>query len=280
MGATQSTGGSKMDAKTSDVEHNKQVVRDQIAAMERLDAAAQSALMTDDVRWWVPQSAVEASGLARPLSGKTAVVELLAGADAFFPEMHWTIDQVVAEGDHVAVHAHMQGRTASGNDYLNYYHFLYRLDGGRIAEVWEHVDTAYAFARMAPKSDETAHRQAIYELLANYGHILDDVAHHRYPEIFTEDALFDMSAYGQPNLNSRAEIAAAFQGRNLYGHLTTNIVIEVLADDSARVRSKFIGFANDGGIHTGDYFDVVVRTGDGWRLKVRKVVPRSPRVFA
>ena len=54
----------------------------------------------------------------------------------------------VAEGDHVAVHAHMQGRTASGNNYLNYYHFLYRLNGGRIAEVWEHVDTAYAFARM------------------------------------------------------------------------------------------------------------------------------------
>ena len=50
----------------------------------------------------------------------------------------------------MVVHAHMQGRTASGKDYLNQYHFLYRLDGGRIAEVWEHVDTAYAYARMAP----------------------------------------------------------------------------------------------------------------------------------
>ena len=139
-----------MDAVTSNVERNKQVVCDQIAAMERLDAETQGALMTDDVKWWVPQSAVEASGLARPLSGKKAVVELLGGADAFFTDMRWTIDQVVAEDDHVAVHAHMQGRTASGKDYLNYYHFLYRLSGGRIAEVWEHVDTAYAFARMAP----------------------------------------------------------------------------------------------------------------------------------
>ena len=139
-----------MDAVSSDIERNKQVVRDQIAAMERLDAGAQGDLMTDDVTWWVPQSAVDASGLARPLSGKKEVVGLLGGADAFFTEMHWTIDHVVAEGDHVAVHAHMQGRTASGKDYLNYYHFLYRLDGGRIAEVWEHVDTAYAFARMAP----------------------------------------------------------------------------------------------------------------------------------
>ena len=129
-------------------------------------------------------------------------------------------------------------------------------------------------------SDETAHRQAIYELLANYGHIVDDVAHHRYPEIFTEDAVFDMSAYDQANLNSRAEIAAAFQGRNMYGHLTTNIVIDELARDSARVHSKFIVFANDGGIHTGDYFDVVTRTHGGWRLKVRKAVPRAPRVLA
>ena len=128
-------------------------------------------------------------------------------------------------------------------------------------------------------SDETADRQAIHELLANYGHVLDDVAHHRYPEIFTEDAVFDMSAYDQANLNSRAEIAAAFQGRNMYGHLTTNIVIEELARDSARVRSKYIGFANDGGIQTGDYFDTVIRTDAGWRLKVRKAVPRAPRVF-
>jgi 3-phenylpropionate/cinnamic acid dioxygenase small subunit len=129
-------------------------------------------------------------------------------------------------------------------------------------------------------SDETADRQAIYELLANYGHILDDVAHHRYPEIFTEDVVFDMSAYGQANLNSRAEIAATFQGRNVFGHLTTNIVIEELARDSAQVHSKYIAFANDGGIQTGDYFDFVVRTDAGWRLKVRKAVPRTPRVFA
>jgi 3-phenylpropionate/cinnamic acid dioxygenase small subunit len=120
---------------------------------------------------------------------------------------------------------------------------------------------------------------AIHELLANYGHVVDDLAHDRYPEIFTEDALFDMSAFGLPSLNSRAEIARAFQGRNLYGHITTNIAIEQLDGDSARVRSKYIGFANDGAIQTGDYVDVVVRTDGGWRLKVRRPVPRSPRVF-
>jgi len=139
-----------MDAVDSEIERNKQVVRDEIAAMETGDTETQERLLTDDVRWWFPQSAVENTGLPRPMEGKEAVVGLLGGVDVYFSETHWTIDQMVAEGDHVAVHAHMQGRTASGNDYLNQYHMLYRLEGGRIAEVWEHLDTAYAFARMAP----------------------------------------------------------------------------------------------------------------------------------
>jgi ketosteroid isomerase-like protein len=137
-------------AGTSDVESNKQVVREQMAAMDRVDTDAQAALMTDDVRYWVPQSATTVGGLARPLVGKEAVLGLLGNAKAFFSETHITIDQMVGEGDYVAVHSHMQGRTASGNDYLNQYHWLFRLDGGRIAEIWEHLDTAYAFARMAP----------------------------------------------------------------------------------------------------------------------------------
>jgi ketosteroid isomerase-like protein len=134
----------------SDLETNKQVVRDQLAAMDRVDIDAQAALMADDVQYWVPQSATQVGGLPRPLVGKEAVLGLLANAKAYFSETNITIDQIVAEGDYVAVHSHMEGRTASGNDYLNQYHWLFRLDGGRIAEIWEHLDTAYAFARMAP----------------------------------------------------------------------------------------------------------------------------------
>jgi uncharacterized protein len=134
---------------TSELERNKQVVREQMAAMERLDGPAQAALMTDDVQWWVPQSAVDAAHLPRPLVGKDAVIGMLAGADIFFAEMHWTADRLIAEDDHVAAVAHMQGVTASGNDYLNHYVMLYRLVDGKIAEVWEYADTAYAFAKMA-----------------------------------------------------------------------------------------------------------------------------------
>jgi ketosteroid isomerase-like protein len=136
----------------TELERNKQTVRQQIAALEHPDAAAQAALMTDDVRWWVPQSAVAVAHLPRPLEGKEAVTGMLGGAAVFFSELNWTVDHLIAESDHVAAVAHMQGVTASGNDYLNHYVFLYRFVDGKIAEVWEHVDTAYAFARMAPRA--------------------------------------------------------------------------------------------------------------------------------
>jgi ketosteroid isomerase-like protein len=118
-------------------------------AMEHPDAAAQAALMTDDVRWWVPASSVEAAGIARPLVGREAVTAMLGGAGVWYAQLHWTIDRLVAEGDLVAAAAHMDGVTATGNDYSSDYAFLYRLVDGRIAEVWEHADTAYAYSRTA-----------------------------------------------------------------------------------------------------------------------------------
>ena len=52
-----------MGTNESNIEVNKKIVREQIAAMERGDAAAQGLLMTDDVQWWFPQSAVETTNL-------------------------------------------------------------------------------------------------------------------------------------------------------------------------------------------------------------------------
>ena len=105
--------------------------------------------MTDDVRWWVPASSEAHAGIARPLVGRDAVSAMLGGAGAWYAELHWRIDHLVAEGDLVAVTAHMDGVTTSGKPYSGDYAFLYRLVDGRIAEVWEHADTAYAYAQTA-----------------------------------------------------------------------------------------------------------------------------------
>jgi ketosteroid isomerase-like protein len=136
------------DVGTGDAAANKELVRRQLAAMEARDTATLAAVFSADARWWVPQSACAKAGIERPLVGRDAVVAMAGGSEVFFSRMAWTIDLLVAEGAYVAAHMHMEGTTASGNDYLNHYHFLYRIEDGLITDVWEHVDTAYAFERM------------------------------------------------------------------------------------------------------------------------------------
>ena len=47
----------------------------------------------------------------------------------------------------MAVWFTMSAVTTNGADYTNDYHLLFRCEDGRIAEVWEHLDTAYAASK-------------------------------------------------------------------------------------------------------------------------------------
>jgi ketosteroid isomerase-like protein len=56
-----------------------------------------------------------------------------------------TIQNLVAEGDLVAGRFILEARTVRGDrPYKNFYHFLYRCEGGRVVEYWEYLDTKYA----------------------------------------------------------------------------------------------------------------------------------------
>ena len=126
---------------------NKELVQRFRQAADARDFTAASEMVSDGVRWWVPRSAER---FERPIEGRDAVMALLSGATArvYKPEtMERDYHTFVAEGDFVAVWLTMTAVTASGKDYTNDYHFLYRCEGGRIAEVWEHLDTAYAYSR-------------------------------------------------------------------------------------------------------------------------------------
>ena len=102
--------------------------------------------MADDVTWWAPQS-TEARGLARPVKGREQVIALLMTRGLFKPDGRtWSIHHLVAEGDVVAAHATMRAETVNGHPYENQYVFMFRIQQGRIAEVWEHLDTAHLYA--------------------------------------------------------------------------------------------------------------------------------------
>jgi ketosteroid isomerase-like protein len=61
--------------------------------------------------------------------------------------VEYTLEHVLEDDDMVAVHATARGTTSIGHEYENEYHFLFRLEGGRIAEGWEFLGTAYVYAR-------------------------------------------------------------------------------------------------------------------------------------
>lgn len=101
--------------------------------------------LTPSVRWWAPQS-TEARGLARPVSGRDAVLALLTSEGFYRPEGRtWSLHHVIVAEDTVAVHATLEARTATGQTYRNQYVFVYEFRDDLIDQVWEHLDTAYAY---------------------------------------------------------------------------------------------------------------------------------------
>lgn len=114
----------------------------------------------------------------------------------------------------------------------------------------------------------------INQVVARYGHVLDEFAWERLTEVFTEDVEYDLSAFDRPSLHGVREIADAFGGRTIFAHHTTNLEITSDAADEVRAQSKFIGVMNER-VVTGDYHDVVVRTPNGWRISSRAASVRT-----
>ncbi len=120
-------------------------------------------------------------------------------------------------------------------------------------------------------------RLLIHELLNLHGHVMDDGAFERLPELFTADVRYDVSALGGGCLEGRHAIEAAGRAlgdKNPLGHHVTNIVVTSIADDVATARSKGLAVMADGTTGSVTYDDLLRRTPDGWRIAVRRVLPR------
>jgi hypothetical protein len=119
-------------------------------------------------------------------------------------------------------------------------------------------------------------RLAIHELLAMHGHLADDRRDDELHLLLTDDAVYDVSAYGLgvvQGLPGLTELFAARPGDQPLGHHVTNVVVTEQTDARATVRSKGLAVMADGGAGTVIYDDVVVRTGAGWRIARRTIIP-------
>ena len=131
----------------------------------------------------------------------------------------------------------------------------------------------------------TADRLQIHELLALHGHLADEGRFDRLDELFTIDAVYDMSAPGQGVFEGREAIRAAGAamaraGRSPLAHFLTNVVVTETSDDAATARSKGVMIMADGQLLAVVHDDVLRRHDGGWRISRRTITPARPAVVA
>jgi hypothetical protein len=124
----------------------------------------------------------------------------------------------------------------------------------------------------------TDDRLAIQELISLYGHIIDDRKYSRTHELFTEDAVYDVSDFDAGVHIGWQRIAQFWRDAEAghpLAHHSTNVIVTQDGDGTVRAVSKGIGIRADAAATTTIYRDIAVRTRAGWRLSERVAVRRS-----
>jgi ketosteroid isomerase-like protein len=126
-----------------DVVDNKRLVRDFVAAMNRMDVDAVGALLTEDATWTMSGD-LPVSGRHE---GRAAVLgDFLANAAALFEpgSLRFELEMVVTEGRHAIAEYTGAGRAADGQrEYRNHYCMVFEVRDGQISAVREYLDTAH-----------------------------------------------------------------------------------------------------------------------------------------
>jgi hypothetical protein len=116
-----------------------------------------------------------------------------------------------------------------------------------------------------------ADRLDIQQVIALYGHILDERLYTRLDELFTEDVVYDLVDFGDGVLHGIDAVRQYWlhSTQHPLAHHATNIVIDEDSDDSVRAWSKGIGVGYKGRVGSAVYKDVFVHTAAGWRIRER-----------
>jgi ketosteroid isomerase-like protein len=129
---------------------NEAIVREYFAALEASDVDRFASLFAPDVRVYFAGGTGGENRLFWHLHGliTSLRVDLEKLYDAAYG-IHPEILCMVSEGDKVAAEVRIKGRTATGGlPYNNLYALFFWIRDGKIVEVREHLDTAYARERL------------------------------------------------------------------------------------------------------------------------------------
>jgi hypothetical protein len=118
-------------------------------------------------------------------------------------------------------------------------------------------------------------RLDLYEIPGRYGDAIDDRDWDRLRTIFTEDAVFDLTGVGSRRLVGIEEIIEFMEveAQHPRTHMMTNIYADA-TPDGADLRFRIVALLGQGKTGTASYYDDVVRTPDGWRVKHRVTMLR------
>jgi len=119
---------------------NKALLQRIFAELERGNSRPFLDSFADDVRWTI----VGTTAWSRTYAGKQAVLEQLLGPlrGRLVAPVKVTAHRFIADDDLVVVEASGQATTKRGTPYNNTYCWIFRLAGGKVVELTEHLDTA------------------------------------------------------------------------------------------------------------------------------------------
>ena len=122
---------------------------------------------------------------------------------------------------------------------------------------------------------DVADRLELHELPGRYGDAIDDRDWERLDRIFTDDAVFDLTDLGAPRLEGLEAIRAFMdtEARHPRSHTMTNIYVDESVE-GVRLSFRILALLPEGRMGTASYYDDVVKTDAGCRVKHRVVTLR------
>ncbi len=122
---------------------------------------------------------------------------------------------------------------------------------------------------------DPADRLELHELPGRYGDAIDDRDWDRLDQIFTADAVFDLTDLGAPRLQGLDAIKRymAEDANHPRTHTMTNIYVDETAQ-GATLRFRILALLPERRVGTASYYDDVVKTAEGWRVQNRVITLR------
>jgi ketosteroid isomerase-like protein len=139
-------GCGSQNGKNTRIKQNKELVTTffQLFSAGEIDQAF--ALVSEDVSWWVPGDL--------PFSGtktKEQYMLVVGSIQQGFPDgLALDATAMIAEGNQVAVEVVSNGKHVNGKTYTNNYHFLITIEGGKMVDVKEYMDTLHLYQLIQP----------------------------------------------------------------------------------------------------------------------------------